>query len=623
MKKFSIKTLLFALAIVGLFTACQEDFADAPAVQSQVAKYTDLTLNDDFDLPNPQATEQYADRLFDLKDDGDGLTESEVRTIGDPSVDEDLAFALLFVEAYDRNEILWSWDEPKADDDLEDRSGNAKWKWTGGDPIVSMYASGFKKWPAYKVKNRFQDPCGEVIQAGPVYKKCHKLCDGNLPSPCMTDEIKEDIIGKIIADTPIDPYSVASQLVEQAGWPLEANVDIPTSPVTLMNYEREVISGNIVHYKFEVSVGADPHDKIGIHRVVKEASPNVPIVTDETVFFQHGDAKDFVGMTLPGLYSPNTDNDFGIAVFMAQNGVDFWGIDQAWTLVPESATDFGFMADWGLEKNFTDLRTGLAIARIARFLSSDNLEKLHLAGYSSGVATAFAVLNHETQLEQVVRHSNGCIPIDMLLKTDDAGYNQYWDDEYEFFENLIAGGGIQDNIPFSFIGGLARNNPDDDSPIIPGFTNLQACLFIGSSPGLLGPGNFHYLAGEWDNGLPVGLQFVTNDQWFDFLESGVPYEPFIFELDWRAMVSNTIDNPFDDYFSEIEVPILNVSPGGGFGDLTYYGMSLMGSDDVTHLIPKLYPDNEAHLDFGHIDIFIANNAETVMWQPMLDWIQTH
>ena len=34
-------------------------------------------------------------------------------SVGDPARNEDLVYALLFVETFNRNEILWSWNEPK------------------------------------------------------------------------------------------------------------------------------------------------------------------------------------------------------------------------------------------------------------------------------------------------------------------------------------------------------------------------------------------------------------------------------------------------------------------------------------------------------------------------------
>lgn len=621
MEKLTIKSMLAMLIAMSVLWSCQKDQLETASGPVFSVKYTTLTLDDNFDLPNPAASEQFAVRLFDLKEDGDGLTEKELLTLGNPAQNEDLLYALLFVEKYDRDEILWSWLEPKEDEN-DSRSNNAQWKWTGGQPIASMYASGFKKWPAWKVKNVFQDPCGDVIQAGPVYQACHKLCDGNMPPPCMSDELKKEILEKIIADTPIDPYSVASQLVGQAGWPLLADVDIPTSPITLMNYERQVISGNIVHYKFEIAVGSGQYDKIGIHRVVKEMAPNVPIVTDKQIFFQHGSAKDFIGMFLPGLYSSHTPDDFGIAYFMAENDVDVWSIDQAWTLVPESVTDPVFMANWGIEKNFTDLRTGMAIARIARFLTSNLLDKLNLAGYSSGVTTSYAGLDHETQLEEVVRHAKGFVAIDMATKSNNDVFNNFWNDYMIYYQSLIDAGTYQDNIIFKPVGNLARTDPNGDSPVVPGFTNQQTALFFGGYPPFAGT-EFHYLAGIFTGDMVIGLRYVTLDQWYDFLESAVAYEPLKLSVDQGVIVSGIGNSDFDDHFDKIRIPIYNVSPGGSFGKLSEAVFPHLGSNEITSYIPSLFPQSQAKIDFAHIDIFLANNAETVVWKPMLDWIKAH
>lgn len=64
-------------------------------------------------------------------------------------------------------------------------------------------------------------------------------------------------------------------------------------------------------------------------RVVKERRPGRPIHTHKSIFMQHGSSKDFVGMWLPGLTSETTPDDFGMGVYLAQHGVDVWGIDQS------------------------------------------------------------------------------------------------------------------------------------------------------------------------------------------------------------------------------------------------------------------------------------------------------
>ena len=614
--------MLAMLIALSTFLSCQKDQLETASGPVFSAKYTTLTLDGLSALPNPAASEQFALKLFDLKEDGDGLTEKELRSLGNPAQHEDLLYALLFVEKFNRNEILWSWDEPK-DADPDDRSPEGKWKWTGGDPIASMHASGFKKWPAQKVKNRFQDPCGEVLTSGPVYQDCFKLCDGNLPSPCMTDEIKKEILEKIIADTPVDPYAIAKQLVQQANWPLQANVNLPTSPVTLMNYERQVISGNIVHYKFEVAVGSGQYDKIGIHRVVKEMAPHTPIVTNKNLFYQHGDVKDFVGMMLPGLYSDNTPDDFGLAYFLAENNIDVWGIDQAWCMADATTTDFSYMEGFGLEKAYTDLRSAMAVARIARYLTGNGLEKMMLAGYSSGCSTGFALVDYETELEGPVRHADAYIPIDVGIKSNDPNYHEAAAFQQSNYLGLLASGTHESFLPFKLAAQLSINDPDGASFIIPGFPNKQVPLLFGAGRAW-GPNlTIHFLAGNFDNGLPASLKYVPYGRWLDFMNSAIEYQPCQFFVDNYAMLSDGLDTPFDDHFEDIRVPIYHLASIGGFAPFSMNAFNYLGSTDVTHHILALdTPDNILY-DYGHIDLFLADNSKDLVWKPMLDWIKAH
>ncbi|MBK9016181.1 MAG: hypothetical protein IPM82_20125 [Saprospiraceae bacterium] len=185
MKQLTLASLLAIAVALVAFIWCQKDLPELSNQLAHAASYTSLTLNDNFDLPHPAVSEQYALKLFDLKEDKDGLTEKDLRLVGDPYHDEDLVYALLFVEAYDRDDILWSWLEPATTEtDIDSRSASGEWKWTGGEPLASMYCSGLKKWPAYKVMNRFQDPCGATANVGPIYQCCFTLCDANLPVGC-------------------------------------------------------------------------------------------------------------------------------------------------------------------------------------------------------------------------------------------------------------------------------------------------------------------------------------------------------------------------------------------------------------------------------------------------------
>ncbi|MDH4338553.1 MAG: hypothetical protein OEX18_14880, partial [Candidatus Krumholzibacteria bacterium] len=219
--------------------------------------------------------------------------------------------------------------------------------------------------------------------------------------PVMPEQAGSDNL----AVTANDAELLASAIVARSGWELDPEALTPKISQQgvdalehqIMNYSRQPLTGDIAHYYFEVRVGPGLYDVIGLHRVVKETSPNRPIRSKKSIFLQHGDAVGFVKF-LFGVASPNTPDEQSAAIFFAENGVDVWGIDQDWILVPESETDFSFMADWGLQHNVDNLNIGMTIAREARLLTGNGFRKMNLLGYSSGVITTFALVNQETQL---------------------------------------------------------------------------------------------------------------------------------------------------------------------------------------------------------------------------------
>ena len=79
--------------------------------------------------------------------------------------------------------------------------------------------------------------------------------------------------------------------------------------------------------------------------------------------------------------------------------------------------------------------------------------------------------------------------------------------------------------------------------------------------------------------------------------------------------------PYDDYLAEVKVPVLYVGAEGGFGHSGEYSTTLLGSTDVTTLNVSLLPDPS--LDFGHSDLFWADNAQTVAWEPIYNWVRSH
>ena len=83
------------------------------------------------------------------------------------------------------------------------------------------------------------------------------------------------------------------------------------------------------------------------------------------------------------------------------------------------------------------------------------------------------------------------------------------------------------------------------------------------------------------------------------------------------------DLPYDDYLGDITAPVFYVGAGGGLGEQGLYTLSLLGSTDVTSMIVQLFPPEAAAIDFGHVDLWTANDSPTLVWTPILDWINDH
>jgi hypothetical protein len=425
---------------------------------------------------------------------------------------------------------------------------------------------------------------------------------------------------------PLAPSAVSSEVFQDAT-EVRAAIEaalvpqdgiVPALPLPV-DVQRSLVADDVAHYVMKVRTGPGPYDFIRVHRVVKVGRWGLPIRTAANVFLQHGDAKDFTGMFLPGVYSPATPDDFGFAVYAARRGVDVWGIDQAWNVVPQDLEDYSFMKDWGLERQARDLGIALRIARLGRLATGSGGGPMILSGYSSGVFTTLALLDAETQLPPVARSASAWIPVDLCFRTDHPDLLAFLQADLAYCRATYEAGDYAYYVPFQILGQLARCCPAEDSPVIPGFTNEQAALYF--SAATLYPPNFHYWAGYFGpDGIPTGLRLVEPEMWLDFLGSAPLYEPIRFMMDYD-MIWADAGSPFDDHLGEITVPVLNASPLGGFAALTPYAIGLLGSTDVENLFPTLGLPPE--LDMGHIDIWTTAEAEPMVWQPMVDWIAGH
>lgn len=162
-----------------------------------------------------------------------------------------------------------------------------------------------------------------------------------------------------------------------------------------------------------------------------------------------------------------------------------------------------------------------------------------------------------------------------------------------------------------------------------GYTNRQAGLLVGEATFLflagLEPAPFyHFTGGNFDaQGRPSGLLYSNEQKLFAFEQAAAPFQPNRELADADAATCGQTNVPFDDHLAQIKVPILYLGAGGGFGEYGIYTTTLLGSTDVTTRIITLTPPSARIADFGHADLFLAPNAETLVWQPLLDWVRGH
>lgn len=376
--------------------------------------------------------------------------------------------------------------------------------------------------------------------------------------------------------------------------------------------DRSVIAGDVAHYRFRLRVGPGEREEIRLHRVVREQAPYLPIRSSRAVFLVHGAAWGFEPSFL------------GLSVFLAENDVDVWGIDLRWTLVPEDTADRSFMAGWGLGTDVGDVDAALAVARAVRLATGSGLSKLVLLGWSRGGQIAYAQASAETERPPFLRHVRGIVPVDIHFKTDDETVRQAACASYAAIRALIDDGFFVSGFSvLAEIGDLAATAPDDPSPFFPLVGNADFAELIGAEAALSGPFPFlHSVGGVIDpETFATELLYTRPARWFAFLSAVSPYQPLRIDLEGALLVCDELDSPLDDHLAEVTVPLLFIGAAGGYGEVGLYSTTLVGSSDVTTLMVSQASDPVE--DYGHSDLFLADGAEALVWQPILDWIASH
>jgi hypothetical protein len=389
---------------------------------------------------------------------------------------------------------------------------------------------------------------------------------------------------------------------------------------------RDLLPG-IGYYTLQMRVGKGERDVITLHRVVAERRPGRPAPAAKAVFLVHGALFGFEAAYLGlSLYAEPPQVSF--PVFLAQRGVDAWGISFRWAQIPVGFPDQSFMADWGMDVSVSDTRIGLRIARMARSLAGQGRRGLHVLGWSAGAWTAMALANAEAAEPPHQRDAAGFIPVEGTFKADpaNAAYIQPWCDDAAYYQSLLDAGQFgADRSFFPYLGQLALDSPDEPSPIVPGLTNAQAAMGISSWP-QGAPGNewYHWAAGTFDaNGVPDGLVYQEPMRLFREFTKTYGFDAVRYIRDFNAITCDGPDVLWDDHLAKVRAPMLFVGAGGAWGPLMEYQCRLVGGKDVKTLIVREQPPELAALDVGHLDILWAAPLRDLVWKPILAWIRKH
>lgn len=390
----------------------------------------------------------------------------------------------------------------------------------------------------------------------------------------------------------------------------------------IVGSQRVPLRKRIVHYTYDVALGTRRYEVIRLHRVVEERGPGRPSDGEDAVFLLPGAPNRFGQIFMEPLISPAVPWDQSVAIFLAKNNVDVWGMDYGWALVPAEETDFSFMEDWGLAREIRDAEKGLAVARLIRASTGQGNDQLQLLGFSYGVHVGYAVAADETQQPPNRRNVRGIIPVDAGFKTNEEAGRVSSCRSVAHQQGLLDAGVYQDSVGLllQHIANLARTAPDSLSPLDSTVSNFRYLLRAGAGD----DGHGHFIGGVFDaSGSPTGARFTDPRLWLDLAAATPPYLPVRVWLDLAGVGCNETDVPFDDHLGEITIPIFFVGAAGGFGSSGTYTTTLTASRDVTTLLVQLLPGEERAHDFGHADLFTAGNAEEYVWRPILNWIKAH
>ena len=399
-------------------------------------------------------------------------------------------------------------------------------------------------------------------------------------------------------------------------------------PASLLDISREHVAGDVWHHSLLLRVGDTPNAVIRIHRIVRERAPWLPRPTSAGAMFLHGDFSSFPSNFAPVLADPASTTT-GMAVDLAQRGIDVWGFDRRWAVATTDAdlSDFGGM---GMVQELDDVGRALAVARAVRLATGSGGDRLHLVGFSRGGFLAYAYAARDAALPAALRSVKGLVPLDVWaeLPPEDVDARAFvcgsaaWE-----YQQIADGVTDQENSVFIAIGELAVSDPDGPSPFFtdPQLTNRDAFLALAGQTYFFFPATpyYHLAAPFLDGGVVTGLRDSPEAVIASWFAHASPHQSMREVADTDAVWCGDGSGPIDVDLSRIRVPLFYLGAAGGYGDHGLYSTTRVSSTDVTTNVIRRFGPEGAFEDFGHGDILFASDAPDLAWRPLAQWLASH
>ncbi len=349
-----------------------------------------------------------------------------------------------------------------------------------------------------------------------------------------------------------------------------------------------------------VQVGADPRERITLHRVVKRGPANLR----GAVILMPGGGSNFA------LYEIDEDDNYlhSFAAFLALRNFDVYGYSpRTRGLAPgacsDGSVDCSIMEGWGLAAIVADV--GYLRQRVAEIHGD---RKPVIGGWSLGAISTLAALDDSPGAYA------GAIVWEGVLSSNDPLVLAANGLSCAALEaELAAGNFFNDTLypPLVFLYQLAVTDPGGATPLPgfpPGTTNRQAFLLAITTPQPAPPAfvpGYTLLAGDQDE-----LTFADERRLGKLVEQLNYYEPVALIRDYTCGLGG--ETAFTANLPQFTAPVYVISGGHGFGAFMQDNVGLLGSTDVTINFVE---------EFGHGDHYTATFHRLALEKPLTKWLR--